>query len=718
MVVKDVLSENQVVAQLAVEQRSHPELPTGDAAICDAPAPGAGSRQVLLVEDNPGDADLVRAALQEVDAEAAFELHHVQRLGEALLRVAQGGVDAVLLDLSLPDSLGLEGVERLRAAAPGLPIVVLTGMSGVGLKALTAGAQDYLVKGQLDGPSIQRALMYSIERQRRVERERELAVERAAREASESGAKLIERAYQDLLRAASEAREAAEREVAARADAEQKGQELEALFVSMVDGVIVYGADRRIKATNPAAEALFGDVRGLTPQEFLGRAHARGAEGRELPEDSSPSARALGGATVAAERLRVRMRSGERTMLVSASPLRPGRGAVLVYRDVTEYEQAEQALRDADRHKSEFLAMLSHELRNPLAPIRNSVYILDRAAPGGEQARRAHAVIDRQVQHLTRLVDDLLDVTRISRGKVRLKRERIDLGELARRCAEDHRSIFATAAVALEVVAAAEPIHVLGDPTRLAQVIGNLLQNAAKFTPRSGRATLAVKRADNGFAAVHLRDDGEGIAPGALTHLFEPFVQGERTLDRSRGGLGLGLALVKGLVELHGGTVTARSDGPGMGAEFVATLPLERRAAPRESRAARPAGAGSARRVLIIEDNLDAAVSLKEALEMGEHVVEVAFTGPEGIEKARSFRPEVVLCDIGLPGMDGYELARRMRSEPSLRSIPLVALSGYASAEDVEMAMAAGFDRHLAKPPGLEQLERTLGELAAGKDRG
>jgi PAS domain S-box-containing protein len=542
-----------------------------------------------------------------------------------------------------------------------------------------------------------------------------LAEERAARQAAEAGAKLLEQANERLRLAALETSGAREREAEARTEAEYRQRELEAFFAAMVDAVVVHGKDGRIEVTNGAAAHLFGtDMRGLTSAEFLERARLRAPDGSTIAVDRLPSTLALGGAIVTGERLRVRSPAGDRIALVSASPVRSGEapsGAVVVYRDVTEQDRAEQAVRDADRRKGEFLAVLSHELRNPLAPIRNCVYILERAVPGGDQARRAQTVIDRQVHHLTRLVDDLLDVTRISSGKIRLRRERLELNEFTRRCVEDQLSVFARNGVELDTVAAAQPTYVYGDPTRIAQMIGNLLRNAAKFTPRGGRATVSVRRVSEQFAAVHVRDTGEGIAPEATDHLFEPFVQAERTLDRSRGGLGLGLALVKGLAQLHDGTVTAHSDGPGKGAEFVLTLPLERRAAPRLDTIAAREGTRPPLRILIIEDNVDAADSLREVLEFLEHVVEVAATGIEGLEKARSFEPEVVLCDIGLPGMDGYEVARTMRSDPHLGAIPLVALSGYASAEDLEKAKQAGFDHHLAKPPRVEDLERALKQV-------
>ena len=418
-----------------------------------------------------------------------------------------------------------------------------------------------------------------------------------------------------------------------------------------------------------------------------------------------------------------------RAIADSAAPIRGRDGAVLgvvlVFRDVTEAREAEaalheserrhrelaEALKEADRRKNEFLAVLSHELRNPLAPITNGLYVLDHAAPGSEQARRAQAIIGRQAAQLSRLVDDLLDVTRISRNKIQLQRQRLDLNLLAERTVDDHRSDFENNGVRLAVAPAPDPLFVNGDPNRLAQVLGNLLTNAAKFTPRGGSTRVSVARSAGGKGAVlRVSDSGVGMAPEMVSRLFQAFMQADTTLDRSKGGLGLGLALVKGLVEMHGGEVRAQSDGPGKGAEFVVELPLERAAATGTEEAPSPV-AGRGRRALIIEDNVDAADSLREVLQFGGHVVEVAYNGPDGLALAREFRPQVVLCDIGLPGMNGFEVAQAFKADESLRGIVLVALSGYAQDEDVQRATEAGFHRHLAKPPSPEHLERVLADL-------
>jgi CheY-like chemotaxis protein/two-component sensor histidine kinase len=375
--------------------------------------------------------------------------------------------------------------------------------------------------------------------------------------------------------------------------------------------------------------------------------------------------------------------------------------------DVTEWRRAEERLREADRRKDEFLAMLSHELRNPLAPIRNALYILDRTDPASPQARRAKEVANRQIGHLTRLVDDLLDVTRIARGKIELRRARVDLALLARRTAEDYRELMQDRELALALEIPAHPLVLSGDETRLAQVLGNLLSNAAKFTPPGGQVTVSVAE-EGGRAVVRVRDTGAGISPEILPSLFEPFSQGQQTLARSEGGLGLGLALVRGLAALHGGEVHASSEGPGRGAEFVVELPLspaEARRTPVPAPAA-PAAARR-RRILVVDDNRDAADTLAELVRMLGHEAATAFDGPGALSAARADPPDVVLCDIGLPGMDGYAVARALRAEMGAR-VRLVAVSGYAQAEDRERALDAGFDAHVAKPADPERIAQVL----------
>jgi two-component system CheB/CheR fusion protein len=371
-----------------------------------------------------------------------------------------------------------------------------------------------------------------------------------------------------------------------------------------------------------------------------------------------------------------------------------------------------RALEDADRRKSEFLDVLSHELRNPLAPILNGIFVLENVPAASPQALRAHAAIRRQANQLARLVDDLLDVTRIARGKIRLRRGLVDLRELVGRTCEDHASLFSGIEIALALDLPDDPVAVDADPTRIAQVVGNLLSNASKFTPPHGAVTVRL-RSTGGLAEISVRDTGIGVRPDELARMFQPFAQEERGLARTPGGLGLGLALARGLVEMHGGTLAGQSDGPGKGAEFTVRLPLTGQATaaaaapPRASRD-RPRAPSSERRVLLVEDNVDTARTLADVLEVLGYEVRVAHDGETGIALARETAPHVVVCDLGLPGVDGYQVARAVRGEASLRSTRLVALSGYASAEDRARSREAGFDAHLAKPASIEELEPLL----------
>ncbi|WP_437685125.1 ATP-binding protein [Sorangium sp. So ce176] len=386
---------------------------------------------------------------------------------------------------------------------------------------------------------------------------------------------------------------------------------------------------------------------------------------------------------------------------------------------VAELKQTQDALREADRRKDEFLAMLAHELRNPLAPLLNAVELLKIAGPATPVIDRARAIMDRQIGHMTRMVDDLLDISRISRGKIALSADRLDLVELARAAALDYRPLLDARGVRFELALPAAPVWIRADATRLTQAIGNLLQNANKFTDDRGSVRLSVvPDRGRGVVAVEVADTGIGIDPAILERIFEPFTQADRSLARSRGGLGLGLALVKGVVELHGGGVRAASAGVGRGAQIAITLPLADVAAPRAAEALRPAvaaaSASRARRILIIEDNHDAADSLRMLLERRGHAVSVAHSGADGVAAARDAPPDVILCDIGLPGdMNGYGVARALRSESATRATLMVALTGYGQDDDRRLAHAAGFDAHLTKPVTQAMLERLLAELAS-----
>jgi len=380
---------------------------------------------------------------------------------------------------------------------------------------------------------------------------------------------------------------------------------------------------------------------------------------------------------------------------------------VAVVEDIHERRSAEEALKLADRQKDDFLALLSHELRNPLAPIRTAVHLLRlRHAPDAD-SQRLHAVIERQVGHLVHLIDDLLDVSRALRGRIELRLEPLDLGEVIGAAVETTRPLIDARQQHLEVRLPAETVRVDGDRVRLTQVVGNLLHNASKFTDGGGTITLNL-RSDSGEAVLEVRDTGEGIDAGLLKTIFEPFVQADRSLERSQGGLGIGLTLVRRIVDLHGGRVVAESAGRGHGAVFTMRLPA--RSSFVTSGAAAPAKATdppSGLRVLVVDDNVDAADSLAALLRLGGQTVTVAYDGRTALEHASSERPDVVLLDIGLPGMNGYEVAGALRTLLG-DGVLIAAVTGYGQDADARRAAEAGFDHHLIKPVDAGSLERVL----------
>ena len=360
-------------------------------------------------------------------------------------------------------------------------------------------------------------------------------------------------------------------------------------------------------------------------------------------------------------------------------------------------EQAE-ALAGLHRRKDEFLAMLSHELRNPLAPIANAVQLLSLQKHEDPLQYRARTIIERQVGHLTRLIDDLLEVSRITTGKIHLQLDRIDLNRTVALGIEATRPLMDRSHHALQASLLSQPVWVYGDSARLEQVVVNLLTNAAKYTADGGTISIALAREDE-EAVLRVRDTGVGIAAELLPHIFELFTQSERSLDRSQGGLGIGLSLVQRLVIKHGGRVEVTST-LGHGSEFVVYLPMmtAHAASPKSLESISAGDAGAGLRVLVVDDNMDAAQSLGMLLEETGHDVQLAYDGPTALQSALAYRPNVVLLDIGLPGLDGYEVARKIRGDATLKDIVLVAITGYGQATDIQRSSEVGFDYHLVKP--------------------
>jgi len=394
--------------------------------------------------------------------------------------------------------------------------------------------------------------------------------------------------------------------------------------------------------------------------------------------------------------------------------------------EIAERQRAEGRLREADRQKDEFLAMLAHELRNPLAPIHSAVELMGLKEIADPEVRWCRDVIERQTEQLHRLVDDLLDVSRITQGKIKLQSAPLEVASVISRALETTRPLIEARRHQLAVAVPEAAIWIEGDRTRLTQVVGNLLNNAAKYTPEGGQIRLTVELAGGGDTTqvmIRVSDSGTGISGEMLPKVFELFTQVDRTVHQAQGGLGIGLALVRRLVELHGGSVAAHSDGPGSGSEFVVTLPLLRRetAAP-ASPAARDAGGPnlSARRVLVVDDNVDAALSLAGLLKVSGNIVETAYDGQQGIDAADRFRPEVVFLDLGMPKIDGFGAASWIRSQPWAEDVLLVAVTGWGQEDVRTRTQESGFDAHLVKPVNFAKLSRVLaqGRTASRKNVG
>ena len=390
-----------------------------------------------------------------------------------------------------------------------------------------------------------------------------------------------------------------------------------------------------------------------------------------------------------------------------------------------ELEQARDAIAASAQRKDEFLAMLAHELRNPLAPIRNALHLLGESAVPEQERASLRAMMKRQVDHMVRLVDDLVEVSRLSRGTIELRREVVELADVLRNAIDLSRPLIDTGRHALHLDLPDEALPVDADPVRLAQVFGNLLNNAAKYARNGGEIRVGARR-DGDEVVVSVLDRGIGIEPDVLPHVFEMFTQGRREAHRAQDGLGIGLTLVRSLVEMHGGTVTAHSDGRGHGAEFIVRLPLATAragAADSSHPASHPAqtndaaGAAHPLRVLVVDDNVDAARSLGMVLQMLQIEHEVCFDGPTALEAVRRCRPDAVLLDIGMPGMDGYEVARQLHDDPANQDISLVAVTGWSQRQDKERTQQAGFSHHFSKPVDIGALQALLGDLRASNGR-
>ena len=509
------------------------------------------------------------------------------------------------------------------------------------------------------------------------------------------------------------------RDLTERRRHEETLRESEERFRLLVNSVKEYAifmldADGCVASWNLGAERIIG----YTAAEIIGRSvaclyPAEAAE-RGSPERDLATVVAHGGMEINGRRVR---KDGTRfwanVVICSVHDLDGKlRGFAQVTRDLTERKQFKE-LEESQQRTHEFLAMLSHELRNPLAPLKTSVDIMRLREMSDPVLIRARDVIDRQVQHLTHIIDELLDVSRITSGRIRLTSEALDLQGVVLRAVETARPLFDSKSHTLEIEAPTSHVWVRGDLTRLTQVFVNLLNNAAKYTPDRGRIEVAIRSTDKS-AAVHIRDNGIGIAAELLPRMFDLFTQGDRPLDRTDGGLGVGLALVHRLVSLHGGVVKAFSEGIGRGSELVVTLPqyCQEISMPVASDPPPPEPQQKRRRLMVIDDNKDAAESMSMLFELWGHEVICAYDGRGALETAAKYRPDAVFLDIGLPGMDGYEIAERLRELPESARTVLVAITGYGQDEDRRRSREAGIDHHLVKPVSPETLHKLLDSLA------
>jgi PAS domain S-box-containing protein len=493
--------------------------------------------------------------------------------------------------------------------------------------------------------------------------------------------------------------------------------EFHRLLETLPAGAYTCDPDGLITYFNNHALELWGRAPKLNDpiDRFCGSFRLFATDGRAIPHDECWMARALRTETeFNGHEIVIERPDGQRrTVLAHANPIRDGSGKVLgavnVLVDITDRKHAEDALQTADRSKNEFLATLAHELRNPLAPIRSAVQILNREGALGLESQWALSAIERQVRQMARLIDDLVDVARITSNRFELRKERVDLASVLRSAIETTQSLVKAGGQEFTVVLPEAAIEVDADPIRLAQAVSNLLHNAAKYTERGGCIWLIAERSGDA-AMITVRDTGVGIPAVVLPHIFELFTQGEQVRTRTLGGLGIGLTLVKRLLEMHDGTVTAESAGPDMGSTFVIRLPAI--AAASGSRLQAPAEVHQmsppALRMLIVDDNRDAADSLAMLLRITGNEIRTAYDGVEALQVAGEFRPEVVLLDIGLPKVDGHEVARRLRREPWGQRVCLIAVTGWSDESDRARSRAAGFDHHLVKPLDTAHLNQLL----------
>ncbi|HYN06287.1 MAG TPA: PAS domain S-box protein [Vicinamibacterales bacterium] len=501
------------------------------------------------------------------------------------------------------------------------------------------------------------------------------------------------------------------RDVSERKDTELARAHLAAIIESSEDAIVSKTLEGIILSWNAGAERLFG----YPSEEAIGRPITLVIPADRLDEEHEIVARIARGERIEHfETVRVAKDGRRIEISLTVSPIRDADGVVIgaskIARDITDRRNAERALREVDTQKDRFIALLAHELRNPLAPLTNALQVMRLAADDASAVAGARDVMERQLSHLVRLIDDLLDISRIGQNKLELRRSRVLLADVVRSAVETARPLMDGAGHLLTVSLPAEPIHLDADLTRLSQVFGNLLTNSAKYTERGGRIVLAADRQGNDVL-VSVRDNGIGIPADARLRIFDMFSQLDRRVERTRGGLGIGLALVKGLVEMHGGTVTAESEGSGKGSTFTVKLPAI--ATPSGTSAggsseSAPRANGPRRRILVVDDNRDAADSMASMLELMGNEVRTAYSGAEALRTAEAFQPKLIFMDVGMPDLNGYDTTQRIREQSWGRGMVIIALTGWGQERDRVRSRDAGCDGHLVKPVNVLELEQSL----------
>jgi PAS domain S-box-containing protein len=501
----------------------------------------------------------------------------------------------------------------------------------------------------------------------------------------------------------------------------EQAERFRVTLASIGDAVMVTDAQAKLRFMNPVAERLTGWESGWEGLPVSDVFRIQDEASRKPDED--PVQQVLRERQVVALENRTELvrRNGEVVPIDdSAAPIFDSEGlltgVVLVFRDMTQRRKAEilvhrqkEALEEGDRRKNEFLAMLAHELRNPLAALRNAIEVLRLVRGDSEEGDQARGIIERQIRQMARMVDDLIDIARISTGRMTLRRGPVEIRDIVHAATETTSSLFQEKRHRVTVRLPDEPLFVDGDAVRLAQVLTNLLSNAARYTEAGGSVELAVSR-EGSSTVLRVSDNGMGMSADLLPQVFDLFWQGHRSVGAAQGGLGIGLTLARRVVEMHQGSIEAASSGPGRGSTFVVTLPLSTAPGPRVPEAE---SASEPHRVLIVEDNDDARQALESMLRLRGHQVASAADGAQALAEAKRFRPSVALIDLGLPDLSGYEVARRLRLDPALAGVKLVAVTGWAQDEDRQQSLAAGFDRHLVKPVEPEAVFRLLASFPA-----